>query len=397
MFSPLAFPTGLAIYDMAIVNPSSSCLALVPFEIYREPLVVVGITDGLKNFPGDAAAPFSGLDKDSTWNSQSTSLDFSEAIRWLNDQYPRALVHQVFVFDCDAQAPNSSPDIVLVPSLEHSKTTTMKTVMCDLTALLLVEMTSYAKSIQALPTIETPKPLQDPQSSRDYITSSSSQINGILRAESRISRTPTSRSSSPAADAERVLQRDSVLSQMSTAATDDTDDRSTARPSSNGYRTPPVTFDQINGVSEAQQPSIGKERLGQLSRDRVTVQGFGSGSVGERARNKVNGRKGVILGSLYLLAGRWPDALKELIESATVARSVSDHVWHAKALDYILVCLLICAWAGMDFEVRQTDLGLWLPTCGSKANLIFHRFRKYVILLETNQALDWAKHPSTIL
>ncbi|MCJ1395781.1 hypothetical protein MMC18_008667 [Xylographa bjoerkii] len=355
MFSPLAFPTGLAIYDMEIVNPSSSYLALAPFELYREPLVVIGIADGTNSFGrGHVAGPFSvSVNDNGTSDGQNSSGDFSETVKWLKGHYPRALVHQILVFDGGDQVSSLPSDVVIVPPLVRSKSTTMKTVMCDLTALLLVEMTSYAKSLQALPTIETPKPLQDQRSSGDYIYNSNPQLDEAPRPESRISRTPTTRSSSPAADVERRHHRDSVPSQMYVAATDDADEKSTSRPPSNGYRTPPVAFDQINGVSEAQQPSIDKERLRRLSRDRVAVQGFGSGSVGERARNKAKGRKGVVLGSLYLLAGRWPDALKELVESATVARGLSDHVWHAKALDYILVCLLICAWAGMDFEIPQ--------------------------------------------
>ena len=71
----------------------------------------------------------------------------------------------------------------------------------------------------------------------------------------------------------------------------------------------------------------------------------------EKERIKGKGRIGTIVGALYLLAGRWPDALKELVDSATVARANSDYVWLAKALDYILVTLLMYAWAGMDFKV----------------------------------------------
>ena len=46
MFSPLAFPEGLVLYDLATTLPPPSHLALAPFEIYREPLVIVGIADG---------------------------------------------------------------------------------------------------------------------------------------------------------------------------------------------------------------------------------------------------------------------------------------------------------------------------------------------------------------
>ena len=48
--------------------------------------------------------------------------------------------------------------------------------------------------------------------------------------------------------------------------------------------------------------------------------------------------------------------MKELIQSATIARGNSDYVWHAKAMDYILVCLLMYAWAGMDFRVSLLNI-----------------------------------------
>lgn len=354
MFSPLAFPTGLAIYDMSTAIPSASHLALSPFELYREPLVIVGVADGAEYLHlGSPNNP--SLDRSDSarmLNRQDICDELSEAILWLKEQYPLALVHQIMAFDCDERDSALPVDIVLVPTLEKSKTTTMKTVMCDLTSLLLGEMTSYAKSLQALPNIETPKPDQDQRASGD-ISISGLQYDGAPRPESRISRGPNSRPSSPAGDMERRQQRPPLRSQMSSAVLDDADERSRTRPQSNGHRTPPITFDQMNGVPDTPAFLADKDKAQKSSRDRVPVQGFGSGSVGDRARNKAKGRREVVLGSLYLLAGRWPDALKELIEGASTARSVSDHVWHAKALDYILVCLLICAWAGMDFEVSH--------------------------------------------
>ncbi|MCJ1472984.1 hypothetical protein MMC13_001633 [Lambiella insularis] len=356
MFSPLAFPTGFAMFNMTTAAPSGSHSALSPFELYREPLVIVGISDGAEYFPVDSTNNQSSDSNDGfrALNEQDTRNELSEAIMWLKEQHPLALVHQIMVFDCNERDIQLTRDVVLVPTLEKSKTTTMKTIMCDLTSLLLGEMTSYAKSLQALPSIETPKLDQDQRASDDKSVPDSYYDGGSRpesRPESRIFRGPTSRPSSPAGDTERSQNRGSVRTQMTSTMLDDGDDRSRSRPRSNGHRTPPVTFDQMNGMPDTPAFATDKDKARRSSRDRVPVQGFGSGSVGDRAHNKVKGRKRVVLGSLYLLAGRWPDALKELIEGATITRSVSDHVWHAKALDYILVCLLICAWAGMDFEV----------------------------------------------
>ena len=57
-----------------------------------------------------------------------------------------------------------------------------------------------------------------------------------------------------------------------------------------------------------------------------------------------------------MLAGRWPDAVRELTENAMIARTHNDHIWHAKALDYLLVCLLMYAWAGIDFRVSFQEI-----------------------------------------
>ena len=352
MFSPLAFPTGLIVYNMLVSVPPASHLALVPFELYREPLAIIGIAEGRDVADGNVGRDQSASlgDTNGAYEQETTSHnelfgDLLECVMEMKEQYPSALVHQVFVFDYDASNPLPA-SLIPVPSPENSKTTTMKTLMCDLTSLLLAEMTSYAKSLQALPNIQTPKPLHDERLSHDYYTNSTIHPDGPSRPESRISSTPGSRSSS----ADRSLHRTSIPAHLASGRPSSAEgSRSTSQ--SNGTRTPPVTFEEMDGLPEKHTVSTDREKSGRPSKDRVPVHGFGSGSFGERARNKARGRIGVVIGSMYLLAGRWPDAVKELVDSATIARANSDHVWHAKALDYILVCLLMYAWAGMDFEV----------------------------------------------
>lgn len=357
MFTPLAFPTGLAVYDISTSLPSPSQLALAPFELYREPLVIIGIADGVEYSEertkvkvlsrATQDAPARGLDGAV---GIASFEELSRTVDLLREKYPSGLLHKVLIFDFDQNSASMLDGLIPVPSLKNSKTTTIKTVMCDLSSLLLGEMTGYARSLLALPNIETPNSSQRERSLADR-ASSGFEGDGIAKPESRISGTPTSRSSSPAADTDRLRHRASV--QGYPVAADEPAEGDRSRPQSNGHNTPPISFDQMNGLPGVGIKLSNKEKGRQPSKDRIPVQGFGSGSVGERARTKAKGRVGVVLGSMYLLAGRWPDAVKELVESATVARAISDHVWHAKALDYILVCLLMCAWAGMDFEVTQ--------------------------------------------
>jgi hypothetical protein len=85
----------------------------------------------------------------------------------------------------------------------------------------------------------------------------------------------------------------------------------------------------------------------------MSIQGL---SAADRTKNRIKGRLGVVVGTLYLQTGRWPDALKELVEAATMARASSDYLWHGKALESILLCLLMFGWAGMDFQVSYSDV-----------------------------------------
>jgi len=138
------------------------------------------------------------------------------------------------------------------------------------------------------------------------------------------------------------------------------EDPRASSPTTQGARTPPTTFDEMPGVASTNtltrtsSNSSKPEKWPMPSSDKVSIQGFGSGGVGERARNKGRGRVSIVIGALYMCAGQWHEALKELTEGATRARAFSDHLWHAKALENIMVCLLLFAWAGMDFQVGRS-------------------------------------------
>lgn len=59
-------------------------------------------------------------------------------------------------------------------------------------------------------------------------------------------------------------------------------------------------------------PSIaGASVIGGLPQQRISIQGFGSGTVTERARVKGKARVQIAIGELYQLTGRIPDAVKE--------------------------------------------------------------------------------------
>ena len=343
MFSPLAFPEGLILYDLSTSLPPQSHLALSPFEIYREPLVVAGIADG-NNLSSDVVPMEEKVGTDAQKENKSSRVEKLKAlVRTLEDlldNYPRALVHQILVFDHDE---DSLPErIYSVPSAAKSRTTTIKTVMCDLTARLLAEMSTYAKSIQALPSLDSP---------RIHIDETSGGVISALPPHVlELPKVSNSRSHSPIGDTSRSEQRMSVPASL-TFGGKATPPAATSRPTS-PYERANTPSSSVTDVTASKPPD--QDRASSRGRYSATVSG--SGSIGERERNRARGRIGVVIGALYLLAGRWPDAVKELVSSATMARNTSDYLWHAKAMDYVLVCLLMFAWAGMDFRVSSQEL-----------------------------------------
>ncbi|KAL3479443.1 TRAPP II complex [Aspergillus californicus] len=329
MFSPLAFPTGIILYDLSFSMPPISHLELYPFEIFREPLVVLAIADGAELRGGTNQ---NGVDSNSKSPTPEGFDQLQQELELLTEKNPRALVHQLLVFDYDGVSKISNgPDNVLwIPPPQASKATTMKTVLCDITSVLLSEMDEFAKTIQSIPSIESPKASSwGPHRGPD------------------LRRRPT----------DKLFHRMTMPAQLSpnlNGSPETPPGSSQVSPTPEDHETP-TTFDEITrSIHLANRSSTALGKPGSMpsskehSRDRMSVSGL---SATDRTKNRIKGRSGVVIGTLFLQAGRWPDALKELVEAASNARASSDYVWHAKALETILLCLLMFAWAGMDFQV----------------------------------------------
>lgn len=364
MFSPLAFPTGMIVYDLTTYYPPPSHVALSPFELYREPLVILGVADGAEldhvSYRGTARR---------SWNNgngppkpEYNLRELYQDLEDVRDRYPKALVHQFLLFDyVPKKAAGTVPEgLVVVPPLEDCKRTTMKTIMCDISSLLLAEMTTLAKSLQGLNTIESPSQSQINRQYNGTLWGAGSADEASRRNSQFSLPGQDSRSGSPAASADRSHVRMSMPAQFRPTTSDSNASSPSGRPTTpmNGVQSDlPTTFDQIVGPPSDQRHVpprfVTQDVLRDTSRDRVSVQGFGSGSVSERSRNKGKGRIGIVIGSLYLNAGRWGDALRELVESTSIAKNNLDHLWHAKGLENILISMLMLAWTGLDFQIPQ--------------------------------------------
>jgi hypothetical protein len=363
MFSPLAFPGGTLLYDLSTAVPPPSHMALSPFEQFREPLLIIGIGDA-SEYPWSSSPPKPDGISQGMSGDESHQIPGMEqihaAIGDIKEQYSRAYLHSLMIFDVETSAPHQHlpSGTIFVPAMSQLKTTTMKTIMCDLTATLLAEMTTLARSIQALPTVASPASQNGAAGSTPLWATSDFASTSVSRRNSQTA--TSSRPESPQPGAQKDFHRMSLPVMPSTSGGPPVSDNPRdASPSAHGRRTPPTTFDEISGVNAANvlhQTNSSSPKTGPASKEatgnRVSTHGFGSGGVGERARNKGRGRISVVVGTLYMFAGQWPEAIRELTEGAAKARALSDHLWHAKALEHIMVCLLLFAWSGIDFQVR---------------------------------------------
>lgn len=335
----------MILYDLSFSVPPTSHLELYPFETFREPLVVLAIADG-RELAQDTGEHMNGSkavaqphQKHPTPDGLGQLLGELDLVRERN---PRALVHQLLIFDFDGldKLTNGPDDVLWIPRPQASKATTVKTVLCDITSLLFGELDEFAKTIQSRQAIESPKasswgPHRGPE----------------LRPR----------------PSDRLFHRVTLPSHL---PSDQNGASETPQGSNNSSPAPsdqetPITFDEITrsmrlnrvaSVSKANSVSSSKEH----SRDRSSVSGL---SATDRTKSRIRGRAGVIVGSLFLQAGRWPDAVKELVEAASNARATSDYVWHAKALESILLCLLMLGWAGMEFQVYFLSPSRWRCAC----------------------------------
>ena len=353
MFSPLAFPEGLVLYDLSISVPLPSHSALVPFEFNKEPLVVVGLADG-NEYQLNAAQNEGQREEDHNVREETSKRSgLRSLVRGLEDlidEFSKALVHQILVFDHD-ELPMPER-IYPVPAPAKSRTTTIKTIMCDLTSRFLAEMATRAKCLQALSSVDSPRGL----------------TNGATKTNGAVSALPahmidSSRNESPRSSSPALGERSTADYRMSLPVNLPSNSQSglsspESRPNSppNKSRAPPISFSEHTGPSRVQSPPHASNQERASSGSRISVTASSNNVIAERERNKGKGRIGIVIGAMYLLAGRWPDAVKELVQSAAIARNVSDYIWHAKAMDYVLICLLMYAWTGMDFRVSLHDI-----------------------------------------
>lgn len=363
MFSPLAFPAGAIFYELVTHAPLPSHLAISPFELFREPLAIIAVADG-KELHKEVIGKRTSLSGRAPTLVEQNVRSLYQELEDLRDHHGKALVHQVLIFDYEAPEGHeiSMPEgIIPIPPAEKCKRTTMKGVMCDISSLLLAEMTTLAKSIEGTNFIDSPGQFSSRsngtgwagEEANGHPRRNSQFAHGLMRSSSssgfadksdprqaRMSMPPVPFKSSPSILNSGNSPRHSVVGKGSVSSI-------------------PTTFDDMAGLSDSgrttPEPASARPDTAEghrsSSQEKVSVQGFGSGGPNDRWRLKGKARAVIVVGSIYLQAGRWTDALRDLIEGASMARSVNDHIWHGKALELITICLFLLAWAGIEFQI----------------------------------------------
>lgn len=302
----------MVLYDLDISLPSSSesQLESFPFEAWREPFIIIAVADGLElpSNKGESPGP--------AYDSPQNVKHLQQELESLKEDYPRSLFQHMLIFDHEevSKLANGPDSVTWIPNPQASRSTTMKTVMCDLTAALFLEMSAFVEHVQQLLVIESPKKVH-----------LSVQQRMTMPAQLPSAPSPSPSVTSSVRSRELASTFDDITRSMQTEARVAEKETTPKSPSWTGF-----------------------------GRDRMSVTGS---PVPERMRSRVKGRQLVVVGSLYMQAGRWPDAIKEFVEAITIARSNSDYIWHGKALECILLCFLMLGWAGMDFQVRKPTNG----------------------------------------
>lgn len=327
--SPKASPQGSLFYRFSAAAPSEDHEKISPYEFFREPLIVLGVVDKQAREEDDGVK------------------ELARPTAYLRERHPRVVYRQVLQLE-DGSGEGVKNISSAISVTDVASDDSRRSAITELSARFLVEFTTYAKAVQASPTIQTPG-----QIARG-LNRNSSLREGERRPGS--GHGDLSHTSSPVEDGRT------------------SDSFSAGKPPP----LPATSFDQMpsanhfNGNvqrrdSEASTQS-GKSRARSSSQDRGSTHGsgtsnphgerfvatgFGQSSSQEKTRARGKARVGIVMGSIYMMSGQWREALRLLVESTTISNALTDHLWHAKGLENMLVCMLLLHWSETEFKIPK--------------------------------------------
>ena len=311
LLSPGKSEEGCLLLHYTTSCPSAAILHLSPYDIFREPLLVVGVVGGL----GD--------------EEEEARKELKAATDYLRERHPRVVHRHLLVLRDSEHEATKDPDNATVVDQSHERghPSLVKAIQM-LSISFLRELSTYVQAMQASPSIATPG--------------------------------QTSRSLQRASWMREVETRSNASSGHGTprnvASPPPPGEDGASRPPSRSLASPATSFDQIPNTNAAvnalsrSDSNRGAHGRGS-SQDRMPIQGFGPNTSAEKTKRRGKARVGIVVGSVYMMAGMWKQALQILIEHTTQVKTLQDSLWYAKGLENIIVCQLLQAWAGLGFQV----------------------------------------------
>ncbi|KAH9845264.1 Transport protein [Teratosphaeria destructans] len=320
LLSPKVNPEGSLFLSYTTSATSEHEQQLSPYELFREPLVVLGIATGISDDVAEGPA------------------QLKQAAQYLRERHPR-VVHRHLLLLQTSQDGLEAGDNVTRISCDQPGEDEFKDAICKVAARFLVEFSTYAKALQASPNVQTPgQTAKAVRKAMWLIGDDRRPASGSGTA------TPTNDTglSSPVAEGSpRPLPRNL---------------QSSPPRQSVGSPPPSTSFDEIQRTaltrsdSNASRGSSGRGKRAS-SQDRTSVHGFGPEISKSKAKDRGKARAGIVTAHIHMMAGQWSDALRMLTDHTNVARKLNDHLWHAKGLEGIVVSMLLLAWAHLSFSV----------------------------------------------
>jgi hypothetical protein len=311
LLSPGKSEEGCLLLHYTTSSASVATLHLSPYEIFREPLLIVGVVGGL------------GEDEEEGRKELKAATDY------LRERHSRVVHRHLLVLRDSQHETTKAVDNATVVDHSHERGhPSLVKAMQTLSVSFLRELSTYVQAMQVSPSIPTPGQ-----------TSRSLQRASWMR-DVEMRSTPGSGHGTPR--------------NVTSPPPPGEDDAS--RPPSRSLTSPATSFDHLPNTSAAvnalsrSDSNRGNHGRGS-SQDRVPTQGFGTSTSTEKTKRRGKARVGIVVGSVYMMAGMWKQALQMLIEHTTQVRTLQDQLWYAKGLENIIVCQLLQAWAGLGFQV----------------------------------------------
>lgn len=354
MFTPLAFPDGRIYLEVSCAGSHPASAELVSFEPFRGPMIVLGTIDAREY--RETTNQHERLVEDGSRNVfyQRAHDGFVSAMENVQEQYHGVLLTQLIIMDSDGPEPKPwipEGSLHLEPESQGSTTATAS-LMGDIISRFLGELAGHAEEMKSWASVATPL----------MGAGQHQRLDGDRRPEFRRRLSDASHDSRDGSPAREGSVRTSSRPSSRAFHSPSPSLNDSPRPgSSSGYSDSPYSpdpGDETPTVAEFQKSRPKYASMGQETRSvsRTMYPTSVISTSPEKERNIGKARVGISLGTLYLMAGRWADAWRELVEHTAKCRSLNDYMWVAIGLERIAVCMLLLGSEGFAFQIPTIAL-----------------------------------------